>query len=105
LFLLREVPFWYNCRVHSPTGFSIDRDRGFGADDRANRAARTAGLDQLGGVIPAGGDAFDGKGNHMLRAGGSTQFTALAIGLIDYDPSFGWHLLPPIWIEIIREYG
>jgi hypothetical protein len=74
-----------------PVCISVNCDGSFWANHRTNGTARAAFFDQFGGMIPACSDAFDGQGYHMLGTGGSAQFTALAIGLIDNNPSFWGH--------------
>jgi hypothetical protein len=71
--------------------FTINSDRGFRADDRANATTSTAIRDQRSRVIPFGSDTVICESQHFLRTRRYTQFATLAILLGDNDPTLKGH--------------
>jgi hypothetical protein len=71
--------------------FTINGDRSFRADDRANATTSTVIRDHFCRVIPFGSDTVIGESQHFLRTRCNTQFATLAILLGDYDPTLKGH--------------
>jgi hypothetical protein len=76
---------------HYFSGFPIDFDGGFGANDGTHRTACTALPRQVRWMVALGSDTFLIQGNYFRRAGDHTQLATLAEKLIDFYPSLNGH--------------
>src|SRR3990172_5175692 len=73
--------------------FAVYGDGCVRTDQRADRAACAAVLENVGRMVAFGGQALHVQFDHVLRTGVDTQFATFTVPVTDFNPAFSGHSL------------